>query len=70
MEGVELMSKWISVKERLPELYRKVLLFRSNDIQEDEIWTGHYSKFEETYYWRSDMIGDPTHWMPLPEPPK
>ena len=58
-------SEWISVKERLPEPGERVLycyrgfvgegyLTRSGEWERAGIWTRYY----------------PSHWMPLPEPPK
>ena len=55
------MSDWISVKDRLPENEDEVL-----------IYMGHY---EVGWYSREVWRGvdewrlEPTHWMPLPEPP-
>ena len=53
--------KWISVKDKLPEEKKRVLVYRKTktfvrDIQILEWWLTD----EDTY----------THWMPLPEPPK
>ena len=58
--------KWISVEERLPEEDVTVLVYRDGccgvarllDAEPEIMWT--YTGFG----------GDPTHWMPLPEPPK
>lgn len=62
--------KWISVKERLPELHTKVLCCGRKGgrfIAETSTWG------EGCLYWtKRDGKGCPevTHWMPLPEPPK
>lgn len=61
------MSEWISVKERLPEPYRLVLVAREFEGVGIEL---HLSKGE----WAADNIYNKkyrpvTHWMSLPEPP-
>jgi len=70
------MSEWISVKERLPEEGKSVLIF-GKGWDEPEI--GRLESIDaEGFYW-TDTDGDdqdwseeflPTHWQPLPEPPK
>ena len=75
---------WISVKDRLPELTvrldydlsdkkwlsKRVLVFIryqcGMEIKIDR-WTGFYGGRWEHF---NPIVGDVTHWMPLPEPPK
>ena len=75
------MSEWISVKEKFPE-FEQLVLTEGNSglVVMERVWN------EEGWYWSaagywgmSDLRepdeyeeGDyePTHWMPLPEPPK
>jgi hypothetical protein len=63
--------RWIPVTERLPEMHTKVLccgIRGGRFIAELSSW-GH----ENHLYWtKRDGKGcsEPTHWMPLPEPPK
>ena len=64
-------QEWISVKDRLPEMNTKVLccgIKGGRFIAELSSW-GH----ENHLYWtKRDGKGcsEPTHWMPLPQPPK
>lgn len=58
-------SGWISVKERLPEQYKKVLV--SNG---EYRWVSSYLDSVGLFYELRPFTGQPTHWMPLPEPPK
>lgn len=62
------MSKWISVKDRLPTKDKLVLVINGDRI-EIMTYLGHY---KSSLYWVNSW-GKPidvTHWMPLPEPPK
>jgi len=62
--------KWISVEDKLPKIDEDVLLYWENDYPLD---VG--SMFKKNYWQRangdmSEYDAPPTHWMPLPEPPK
>lgn len=56
--------EWISVKDRLPEADKTVLVY-----EDDDMCFAYYSKMYKC--WVSYGIAcEPTHWMPLSEPPK
>ena len=69
-------SKWIPVTERLPEIDADVLMYFADDdnmtagflvdVEEDTSMWSAYS--DGGYYTDCDYV--PTHWMPMPEPPK
>ena len=56
-------SEWISVKDRLPEEYARVMVFLSNEseptMDADRLVNSRFVR----YGWKV------TYWMPLPEPP-
>lgn len=68
------MSEWISVNDALPARGREVLVYRPNAPA-----TGD-PVIRTAFYGRRGMNGhdlegfacyvQPTHWMPLPEPPQ
>lgn len=54
------MNEWISVKDRLPEIYGKYLVVcRGNNIPQIRLYEGDW-----------DSLMEVTHWMPLPKLPK
>ena len=60
-------DKWISVKDRLPEIGQFVDIYNS--------WEGRVPvvRYEGEGDWSSQYMnwtGRATHWMPLPKPPK
>lgn len=63
------MDNWISVKERLPNNLSEVIIA---DIVTGEVLSGMIfisGKFIDSNEGRR-VLFFPTHWMPLPEPPK
>jgi len=67
--------KWIPVTERLPEVNKYVLgYFKDGSMTAvclfdiDEHMTFWRACTDEG--WEADCDSEPTHWMPLPEPPK
>ena len=61
--------QWISVKERLPEGGKVVLVA----MPKGTVTLGGIHKKTQTFDVFLDMAictAEPTHWMPLPEPPK
>jgi hypothetical protein len=69
------VSEWISVEERLPEKKQDVLMyFNSGNMavgwwhDEDEHITFWCAYTDDGFYTDCDYM--PTHWMPLPDPPK
>lgn len=63
---------WIPVTERLPEIGRKCLIANREIVvrgwlRPDGAWKTGVSSDE---IWSKFSLYPPTHWMPLPEPPK
>ena len=63
-------QEWISVKDRLPEPWKQVLIYSQYDFCEVALYIGIPGKWRVT--WNHDMLDadSVTHWMPLPQPPK
>lgn len=68
---VMFMSKWISVKDRLPENYEEVL------VRGYEFLPEYTFEIDGTYIIAEDLwhdfngcyLSNVTHWQPLPKPP-
>ena len=64
------VQEWIPVTERLPEKGEDVLVFNTREnwtgfawLRPDETWTALGFDFPFD-------LGEVTHWMPIPQPPK
>ena len=64
------VQEWISVKDRLPEPWKQVLIYSRYDFCEVALYIGIPGKWRVT--WNHDMLDadSVTHWMPIPLPPK
>lgn len=62
-QGKKDAVKWIPVTERLPERNNDVLIYNI----EGYIGTDFITK-DGKWFWNEEL--PPSHWMPLPEPPK
>jgi hypothetical protein len=72
------MNKWISVQDRLPEIYTQNAPFSWSEpvlchLTDKTIHIlckttlGDWKNFEGKYHCLNESV---THWMPLPKPPK
>lgn len=67
------MSNWISVDERLPSAYvETVLVARHSSCVCPAVMAAYHNgdNFISTSICGNNIFVDPTHWQPLPEPPK
>ena len=70
------MNEWIRVADRLPEKKDVLVMFGSGDMAVAYVGIAKDDKGVYTYWvattdegWSTDCAYEPTHWMPLPEPP-
>lgn len=68
------MTKWISVKDKLPTDLEEVMFFYTIDQHKKDIVCGHLENgiWHICYLYTSMKLGNlvnVTHWMPLPEEP-
>jgi hypothetical protein len=61
--------EWISVEDRLPEKFVDVLCFYPSKNYGGNIEID-YMESDRGYFASQFKYGIPTHWMPLPKPPK
>ena len=58
-------DNWISVEDSLPEKETECLVFESGYMHVTE-----FVGWDEIQWFNEHGSSNPTHWMPLPEPPK
>lgn len=64
--------KWIPVTEQVPELDVDVLAFNGDYIFVSQYYRSYFASWDKEGHllWVKDQYAkDPTHWMPLPNPP-
>ena len=64
------VQEWISVKERLPEPWKQVLIYSRHDFCESAFYIGVPGKWRVTWNHKMLDADSVTHWMPMPNPPK
>ena len=67
----KMKNEWISIKDRLPENFQNIIVGRVGEPNVMAI-ISYQDSYAYDYYWGSgmDIFAKPTHWMPLPPPPK
>ena len=65
-KDINVPSKWISVKDRLPQVGLDVLFVCENK----QYGVGAYSDTYRDFFSGQFSVKNVTHWMPLPQPPK
>ena len=70
VEANKTSTRWISVRERLPQDGQKVIATFRNDggrvVDQARYANGEFDFASWAYVWGDNV----THWMPLPQPPK
>ena len=67
------VHEWISVKDRLPEIRERVLVYHDDGMIRFGINYGGFDDVVSSIYLNHNhhtCFSKVTHWMPLPQPPK
>jgi hypothetical protein len=68
------MSEWVKCSERMPEANRLVIIYQLHEgvleCFRTNLATYRPADFRNDWTDISGYDAHPTHWMPLPEPPK
>ena len=62
-------SLWISVDDRLPEHGRSIVCGKGY-VGNQWIGEAFFDTELKAWFHHNKPVLDPTHWMPLPDPPK
>lgn len=63
------LKGWISVKDKLPPLEQRTLIFSDGLIYVAEYWGENSSSVEGNDWYTGEFFTNATHWMPLPATP-
>ena len=69
IDNAPTVDRWISVKDRLPEIGKVVLAFGTRSATTG-MFQGASSYRPDIWMWKNHTPKHVSHWMPLPEPPK
>lgn len=61
-------NEWVSVEEKTPKGNASILIYENGDIAIATFKDEKFMEYSDTGY--PVLIRRPTHWTPLPEPPK
>lgn len=84
VEQAQTIGGWVKLNDKPPEGQEPVIVYVPPYSDDDEEYVGHvavayYTQIGSGGYWAGTdgnvygaigIIHEPTHWMPLPEPPK
>ena len=59
---------WVSVEKSMPQENTSILIYENGDIAVSAFIEKEFLEYSDTGF--PVLLRRPTHWMPLPEPPK